>query len=264
MNSSLITLDCNNGPNALHGGLVGFDKKLWEVKEFGTDFVSFSLKSESGDQGYPGEIDLIVKYSISANGLEIEYFAELTNSEVNANVNETAINLTNHSYFNLSKDDTIRNHHCEINAKGYLDLDANQIPTGKLLNVDHDEAMDFTTQGPRLFGEGLPTVTQFRGYDHFYMKKDGINFEKAAKVSFNSMCLELWTDAPGFQLYTGNWLDGSCKGKDGKKYDQYAGFCLEASYPPDSLNSSEWRDKVVLKKGNLWKRRDVYRIFKCI
>jgi aldose 1-epimerase len=91
-----------------------------------------------------------------------------------------------------------------------------------------------------------------------------MEFGMAAKIIGNDLCLELWTDAPGFQLYTGNWLDGSCQSKDGKKvYGEYSGFCLEASYPPDSLNSLEWRDKVILKKGKVWKRRDLYKIFKC-
>lgn len=231
------------------------------MKAHGADYVSFYLKSESGDQGYPGEVGVLVKYTISGNGLLIDYSVEFADSVANENLTETVVNLTNHSYFNLSNEVTIKNHFCEMNVIGYLELDENQIPTGKLVSINQDPAMDFSKI--KSFGEGLPSVTHFRGYDHFFLK-DKATFEKAVKVTCNDIGLELWTDAPGFQLYTGNWLDGTCNAKDGKKvYDQYSGFCLEASYPPDSLNLEEWRGKVVLKKGNIWKRRDLYRVFKC-
>jgi aldose 1-epimerase len=231
------------------------------VKAQGTNYVIFYLKSKSGDQGYPGEVDVLVKYSISGNGLQIDYSVELADSVANENLTETVINLSNHSYFNLSNEATIENHFCEMNATGYLQLDDYQIPTGILIPINQNQDMDFSKL--KRFGEGLHTVTQFRGYDHFFIKKEVDTFEKAVKVICNNIGLELWTDAPGFQLYTGNWLDGSCAAKDGSNYGQYSGFCLEASYPPDSLNLEEWREKVLLKKGHVWKRRDLYRIFKC-
>lgn len=238
-----------------------------------------SLISKVAEEGYPGEVIVTVEYALSGQGeLSIDYRSEFTDSPLNNSVTETVVNLTNHSYFNLSgfTKDSVLEHHCTMSGvRGHLELDGTQIPTGKVIeNSFASPCMDFTTlstreegRGPKTFGAGLPHVTEFRGYDHFYLVNETSEkaLEPVVKVYSpeSGIYVELSTDAIGFQLYTGNWLDGSlssCKvDQPGATYGPHSGFCLEASAPPDSLNFKEWRASVILTKGKVQNRRDVYR-----
>ena len=265
----------------MHGGITGFDKKYWTVDDYNPSerVVVFSLISKSGEEGYPGEIKTTIAYKLSLSGdLSIDYRTEWTDSPDNQNLQETVVNLTNHSYFNLSgfSVPTITGHLCSMpGVQGYLELDANQIPTGSLIeNSQAYPSMDFSThvestegsiipRGPKTFGQGLPDVTQFRGYDHFFVSNKetkGLNSLVKVGCTETGISMELLSDALGFQLYTGNWLDGSISAKKTQSgvYGQYSGFCLEASSPPDSLNHSKWQNLVILKKGDIQTRRDVY------
>jgi aldose 1-epimerase len=266
----------NNGPNSLHGGLQGFDKKCWTIEKYdkSENIVVFSLVSKHEEEGYPGEIKVTVQYALqNTNDLTLDYSAEWTGNPINDAIQETAVNLTNHSYFNLSglENLDVKDHICAMpDVTGVLELDDSQIPTGKVIaGSSMTKDMDFASAS-KTFGDGLKTVTKFRGYDHFFMVNPKSDAQQplpcGAKVhcSTTGISLSLFTDAIGFQLYTGNWLDGSITGKEStqenKPYGQYSGFCLEASHPPEAANHQQWRNSVILRKGEGFKRKDVYRV----
>jgi aldose 1-epimerase len=247
----------NNGPNTLHGGLTGFDKMIWEATEINdTSGVGLKLHylSKDGEEGYPGNLDVIVTYMLTnTDEFRIEYLATTDKA--------TPLNLTHHSYFNLAGAGSgdILNHQVMIDAQKYAVVDSTFIPTGELRNVK-DTPLDFTR--PQLIGSRIKDLGGNPvGYDHNYvLNSGGKKLALAAKVMdpTSGRVLEVFTDQPGVQFYTGNFLDGSIIGKGGKVYNQYSGFCLETQKFPDSPNQPTFPN-CILKPGETYKSTTIYK-----
>lgn len=231
LNGTTYKLAANDHGNTLHGGLKGFDKKVWKAEPLpGDSSLKLSYTSADGEEGYPGKVEATVIYTLSPdNTLKIDYTATTDKP--------TPINLTNHAYFNLSagKDSTINGHELMLNASRYTPPNDKLIPTGKLEDVK-GTLLDFTT--PKLIGKDLDSVKG--GYDHNYvLNKTSNELSLAAAVwdAGSGRFMEMFTTQPGVQFYTGNFLDGSLTGtKGGKKYIQHSGLCLESQHFPDSPN----------------------------
>jgi aldose 1-epimerase len=221
------SLAANNGPNALHGGLVGFDKKIWDAEIIG-GAVQMSLTSPDGDEGYPGTLQVTLTYSLNNEGeLRLDYTAETDK--------KTVLNLTNHSYFNLAGGGSVREHIIRINASRYTVVDDASIPTGEVRTVAGSE-MDLRVPTP--IGKNIDAV-QGLGYDHNYCinqtAEGELTLAAAVTEPESGRTLECWTTEPGLQLYTGNFLD-TVRGKGGSLYNKQYGFCLETQHWPDSPN----------------------------
>lgn len=221
-------LAINNGPNALHGGLSGFDKKVWAAEVVGGNAVKMSVTSPDGEEGYPGTLTVEVIYSLNDEGeLRIDYSAETDK--------KTVVNLTNHSYFNLAGEGSVHNHVIRINADRYTIVDDDSIPSGELREVAGTE-MDLRT--PTSIGKNIDAV-QGLGYDHNYcinqMAEGELTLTATVTDPASGRTLECWTTEPGVQFYTGNFLDG-VQGKGGAYYNKHEGFCLETQHWPDSPN----------------------------
>ena len=216
----------NNNGNSLHGGLKGFDKKVWTAEQQGNSLV-LKYTSPDGEEGYPGTLQTQVVYTLTPdNELKIEYSAQTDKT--------THVNLTNHSYFNLSggRDSTILGHQLMLNADKYTAVDATLIPTGELPAVK-GTAMDFTK--PTAIGTDISKVAG--GYDHnWVLNKQGDSLSLAATLYHEATgrFMEVFTTQPGIQFYTGNFLQGNLTGKGGTKYIKHSGLCLETQHFPDS------------------------------
>jgi aldose 1-epimerase len=255
------TLAVNNGPNALHGGNKGFDKRVWDFRPGeqapGFPGVDFHYRSPDGEEGYPGNLDAYVSYHLTDdNALQIQYFATTDKA--------TPINLTNHCYFNLAGqgNGTILDHIMDIEADQYTPVDDTLIPTGELKSVK-GTPFDFTKPtaiGARIKQVGGNPV----GYDHNYVLRQprGDANKPALAVRArdpkSGRVMEMFTTEPGVQFYTGNFLDGTVAGKGGVKYPQYGGFCLEAQHFPDSINHPNF-PSVVLRPGKDYQQMTVYK-----
>jgi aldose 1-epimerase len=246
-------LPVNNNGNTLHGGINGFNKKFWTGEVLpGDSSVKFTYLSKDGEEGFPGNCNVEVTYMLSQNNeLKIEY--EATTDK------PTAVNITNHSYFNLSagKDSTILGHEIFINADKYVEVDNDLIPTGQLLAVK-GTSMDFTV--PASIGIDIAKVAG--GYDHTYVlnKKNAAEPELAVAVHDPSSgrYMEVFTTEPGVQFYSGNFLDGSLTGKKGIKYVKHAGLALEAQHFPDSPNQPNFPN-TILRPGETFNQTTVYK-----
>ncbi|MBA4065804.1 MAG: galactose-1-epimerase [Isosphaera sp.] len=256
------TLATNNGPNHLHGGKEGFDKKLWKSEPFlgaTGPGVKFTYTSPDGEEGYPGNLSVTMSYTLTDNNeLVVDYRATTDKP--------TICNLAHHSYFNLAGHNSgdILGHEAEFAAKNFTPTDDTLIPTGKV-EPAAGTPFDFTKRKAigvdlKKAGGKPPAV----GYDLNYVLDKGQTArpEFAARVTEpkSGRVLEVYTTEPGLQFYTGNFLDGSNVGKGGAKYGQYGGFCLEAQKFPDSVNKPEWKDRsnVVLRPGETYKQTTVY------
>ncbi len=247
-------LAANNDENHLHGGDVGFDKKVWKAEAVETDNsvgVKLTYISPDGEEGYPGTLTSTVVYELTNNNeLKISY--EATTDKA------TVLNLTHHGYFNLGGHDSgdILGHVMMIAADRYTPVDEGLIPTGELAPVA-GTVMDFTK--PTAIGARIKDVAG-GGYDHNYVlnSQDG-SMALAARVSESETgrVMEVYTTEPGIQFYTGNFLDGSNKGK-GAVYNKHAAFCLETQHFPDSPNKPEF-PSVVLKPGETYTHTTVYK-----
>lgn len=255
-------LPVNNGSNSLHGGIVGFDKRVWQAEVGGSvdePALSLHLVSQDGDQGYPGALTVDVTYRLTAgNAIEIDYRATTDKP--------TICNLTNHAYFNLGGEGTgdVLGHELTIDADSYTPVDDNQIPTGEIAPVA-GTPMDFTT--PHRIGErirdGFAQLRQGKGYDHNYVLNrpagDMSTLLLAARVvePVSGRVLEVHTTQPGLQLYTGGFLDASVAGTSGRYYRMGDAFCLETQHFPDSPHQPSW-PSVVLRPGAVFESRTVY------
>lgn len=248
----------NNGPHHLHGGNVGFDKVLWQAKEIQRDHaigLELSRLSPDGEEGYPGNLDVTVRYLLTDHAeLVIEY--EATTDKT------THVNLTNHTYFNLGgiKGGSILDHELLLNAASITPTDDTLIPTGKIQPVK-GTPFDFTDFKP--IGRDIAKVGgNPNGYDVNYVinRHDGPGLPLAAKVRDpkTGRTLEVYTTEPGVQLYTGNFLDGSIVGKGGVAYQKHFGFCLETQHFPDSPNQPDF-PTTVLKPGQRYQSKTVYK-----
>jgi len=255
-------LDCNNGPNHLHGGVDGFNLRVWDVKEISdakyAQAYTLSLVSEDGDQGYPGKLTVEVVYGLTEdNEFVIEYTA---NSDKN-----TIINLTSHAYFNLkgAGTGTVENHELLLNASKYTPIDGEiGTVTGEIADVK-DTAMDF--ENGKMIGEACnsndPQVKLVDGIDHNFVINgyDG-SLKLAARLidEESGREMEVYTDQPGIQIYTGSHFDGSEKGKLGAPIVKWAGVAMETQIFPDSPNKDHFPN-AVLKAGETYKHTCVYK-----
>lgn len=247
-------LAVNNNANALHGGLKGFDKVVWDPSPLteNTPALTINYLSKDGEEGYPGNLKVSVKFSLSDdNELKIEYDAQTDKA--------TPINLTNHSYWNLTGDvsNTILNNSLMIDADRYTPVDTGLIPTGEWKSVK-GTPFDFTT--PHKIGERIAQVKG--GYDHnFVLNKKGNNLDKVAFVtdSISGRQLEVYTTQPGLQFYSGNFLDGSIKADNGKPIEQHAALCLETQHFPDSPNEPSF-PSTILKPGEKYHTETMYKV----
>jgi len=255
LNGERYTLAINNGPNHLHGGIDGFDRTVWKARSESTDDaakVILSHTSPDGDEGYPGEVQAQVTYTLSNdNSLRIDY--EATTSK------PTPINLTNHSYFNLAGHDSgdVLEQELMIDAAQIVPVDETQIPTGVLASVA-GTPFDFTKFHP--IGERIAQV--HGGYDHTFVvsgDQPGLRLIAKALDRNSGRSLEVLTTEPGVQLYTGNFLDGSLSGKRGARYHKHAGFCLETQHFPDSVNQPNF-PSTILRPGETYRQTTVYRL----
>jgi len=259
LNGTSYTLATNNGPNHLHGGLKGFDKRVWAAKPIKwPDGAALELTYRSADmeEGYPGNLQVKAVYVLTdANELKVLFTAKTDQP--------TIVNLTHHSYFNLSGGGTILDHLCYINADKTTPVDSGLITTGEIKPVD-GTPFDFrlpTTIGERI--DAPDTVLQYGpGYDHNWVinqKKPGeLTFQARVTSPKTGISMEVYSDEPCLQFYAGNFLDGTIIGKGGQAYQRRSGFCLEPQHAPDSPNKPNW-PSVVLKPGQTFHNKIIYK-----
>lgn len=251
-------LAVNNGPNSLHGGLKGFNAVVWKVEEITDNSIRLNYLSKDGEEGYPGNLNVYITYTLTDdNALEIVY--EATTDKT------TILNLTNHSYFNLSGegDPYIGDHILTLNADKYLPTDNTAIPYGDAESVK-DTPMDFTAPcaiGDRI-NEDFEQLIFGKGYDHTYI----LNKKEVDEYSYVGVCespktgikMEVFTTEPGVQVYTGNWMTGNFEAKNGNRYPERSAVCFETQHYPDSINKPEY-PSIVLKPGDNFNSRTTYK-----
>ncbi len=249
----------NDGRTSLHGGLAGFDKRVWQAHERAGG-VALRYHSPAGEEGYPGALDVTVHYALDDdNVLRIEYAAETAAP--------TVLNLTNHSYFNLlgEGEGSIYAHILTVNADQYTPTDAAQIPTGEVAPVD---GTPFDFRIPKAIGPGQrsahPQIVAAKGYDHnFVLCRDGLSAGEAGFAArvyepVSGRIMEVWTSQPGLQFYAGNVLDTTLVGSSGRLYRQSDGLALETQHFPDSPNQPHF-PSTVLRPGERFESTTLYK-----
>jgi aldose 1-epimerase len=255
------TLAKNNGDNSLHGGIKGFNKALWDAKNLSKDgesAVEMKYVSKDGEEGYPGNLSVTVTYALTnKNELKIDYTATTDK--------KTVVNLTNHTYFNLSGQGNgdILKEELMINADKFTPVDSGLIPTGELQSVS---GTPFDFRKPTAIGARIDAndeqIKLGGGYDHNFVlnraKPTGLSFAARVIDPVSGRIMEVWTTEPGVQFYTGNFLDGSFQGKGGIAYGKRTAFCLETQHFPDSPNHPSF-PTTLLKPGEKYHTTTVYR-----
>lgn len=254
MDGKEYTLPQNSGPSCLHGGVHGFNEKIWAA-EIRDDALVLTCSSPDGEEGFPGTLKVKVTYQLTEdNSLLIEYAAE---SDA-----PTLVNLTNHSYFNLkgAGAGTVEGHTMQISADYITENDSYGVPTGTLISVG---GTPFDLREPKLLSDGLasdhPQIVNGAGYDHNFILKNGIDgtLQCAAAVFCDGLRMECHTTQPGVQLYTANYLTGAV-GKGGLAYPRRAAFCLETQNWPDAINHPDFPSPI-LRPGQIYRQSTVYR-----
>ena len=241
------SVDANVAGTCLHGGTAGFDKRLWRAEPSGDHELRLSLTSPDGDQGFPGRLDVDVTYRMLESGVRISYQAR---TDV-----PTPVNLTNHSYFNLAGEGSgsVETHTLEMDADEFTPVNGELIPTGEVavvagtpMDLRHETAIGAHLRDPH------PQLLAARGYDHNFLVR-GTGERRAARLAdpTSGRVLEVFTDQPGLQLYTGNFLDGSYIGTGGTAYRQGDGVALETQHFPDSPNHPAF-PSTVLRPGEVF------------
>ncbi|TYB50177.1 galactose mutarotase [Nonomuraea sp. PA05] len=221
LDGATYSLPANNGPNCLHGGVEGFDSKVWTITERTGSSVTLTLTSPDGDQGFPGTLTVSVTYTLADDALRIDYTAE---SDA-----PTVVNLTNHSYFNLKGGGDVLDHVVQMASEHYLPVDDDKIPTGEPAPVK-GTPFDFTE--PHAVGERYDGA-----YDHCFV------LDGAVKVTAGDLTMEVTTTEPGVQFYAGGMLDGVAT-----PFGPFAGLCLETQHYPDAPNQPQF-PSTVLRPG---------------
>jgi aldose 1-epimerase len=260
LNGQTYHLTTNNGANHLHGGNRGFSKVVWQARQLSEQSVEFTYTSPDGEEGYPGTLEVKVTYSLNdADELRIDYAAQAAPGK------DTVINLTNHTYFNLTADPqkTILEHELKLFASRFTPVGAGLIPTGELRPVA-GTPLDFTTTsmvGTRI-EQGDEQLKLAKGYDHNFViddyKPGTLAHAAIVYEPTSGRVIEVDTTEPGIQFYSGNFLDGSIKGKGGQTYGHRSGLCLETQHFPDSPNHPEFPTSV-LKAGTQYESATVFR-----
>lgn len=251
------SLAINNGPNNLHGGIKGFNAVVWDARQIDAQTVELTYLSKDGEEGFPGNLHATIIYKLTDNDeVDIQYYATTDKP--------TIINLTNHSYFNLSGagDPYIGDHLLQINADTYLPADNTSIPYGKPERVE-GTPMDFrqlTEVGSRI-NEPFEQLIFGKGYDHTYiLNKKGSELSYCARVEApkTGIVMEVYTTEPGVQFYTGNWMTGEFEGKNKQRYPEKSALCLETQHFPDSINHPEY-PSVILRPGEKYDTKTIYK-----
>ncbi len=262
LEGNAYTLAVNNGKNHLHGGDKGFDKVVWKVDKIEkNNEVGLKLYYESndGEEGYPGNLKVTVSYLLkNNNSLQIDYEA-ITDKP-------TPVNLTNHTYFNLTGNtkQNILGHQLMLQASRYLPVDAGLIPTGELATVKNTpfDFLKAETIGKRIDDSTNIQIKRGGGYDHCWVFDDKVDtIRSIAKVeeSISGRTLEVLTTEPAVQFYTGNFLTGSISGKNATVYGKRIGFCLETQHYPDSPNQPKFPN-VILKPNEVYRSTTIYKL----
>ena len=258
LDGKVYTLAVNNGPNSLHGGIKGFNAVVWDVVKESDNFIELHYLSVDGEEGYPGNLDVYVSYTLTnENEVIISYRATTDQS--------TILNLTNHSYFNLSGagDPYIGDHLLTIHADTYLPTDETAIPYGPAESVK-GTPMDFTTShaiGERI-NDDFEQLRFGKGYDHTFV----LNKKTSDEFAYFGVCespktgivMEMFTDQPGVQIYTGNWMTGNFVAKNDMYYPERSAVCFETQHYPDSINKPDY-PSVVLRPGEVFNSKTTYK-----
>ncbi|MCQ2347866.1 MAG: galactose mutarotase [Paludibacteraceae bacterium] len=248
-------LPINNGTNSLHGGVHGFNEKVWNIVGQTRYSVSLHYRAADGEEGYPGNLDVYVTYTLTKdNALSIQYEAKTDQP--------TILGFTNHAYFNLAGEGsgTVHNHILQIFADNYTPFDDTACPTGEILPVE-GTPMDF--RQPTRVGDRVddPFFAPGRGIDNNWVLRKTMNDKKeaqlAAVVEADGRKMEVWTTMPGLQVYTGNWVEQN-EGKSGAMYNVQHAICLEAQSFPDSPNHPNFPN-TVLRPGEVYYEKTLYR-----
>ena len=250
INGVTYELDKNDNGNNLHSGYDYYNKRFWDVAENADDHVTFRLHSPDKDQGYPGALDMYVTYTLDEDSMLTIHYEAVPDKD-------TVINMTNHSYFNLNGHDsgTVLNHSVTLDAESFTPADRESIPTGEIRSVD-GTPMDFRsgkTLGKEIDADYEP-LRFGGGYDHNWVLKNEGRFDKVAEVTADrsGIRMEVYTDLPGVQMYTANFLNGE-PGKEGALYGKRSAVCLETQYFPGP----------VCRAGEKYDTRTAYRFVPC-
>lgn len=249
------TLPQNNGGNCLHGGVKGFNERVWDIVGQSAYSVSFHLRAKDGEEGFPGNLDIYVTYVLNReNGLVITYEAKTDRP--------TICGFTNHAYFNLNGEGNgdVKNHLLQVFADQYTPFDSTACPTGELADVE-GTPMDF--REPVLVGDRIddPFFAPGRGIDNnWVLRKESSEAETmqlAARVSASHRTMEVWTTCPGMQVYTGNWVEEHV-GKSGRTYAPQTAICLETQNHPDAIHHPHFPSPI-LRPGEIYFHQTEYR-----
>ena len=257
IDGTVYRLFTNDGVNSLHGGGTGFDARVWEATRLDATTLALRLVSPDGEEGYPGELTVKVLYSLHADGLQIDY-------EATAGA-DTAVNLTNHAYFNLNGEGSgpIDDHVLWIDADQYTPVGAGLIPTGQLASV---AGTPFDLRQPTRLGGVIdtahPQLAAGGGYDHNFVLNGGTTtvarHVATAKSLGTGVVMHVLTTEPGLHVYSGNYLDGSITGKSGRPYQRRSALCLETQHFPDSPNKPAF-PSTLLRRGAVYRSTTIYR-----